>query len=714
MLNKFKFIRYILLAILITSCHSKKEIICFGDKDGDLPQLLIKEGYKLTFYPTVTEALNNASENTGVLLLSEYYPQIGVTLTLEDNAIIDKKNLRVFVEFPEQIEETKKRQCDTLDLERIVVCDSLSPLLPKMCLLSFNRCVSNHLDDSISSPLLVAAKVAGFNDAVYGIENTPIKNILYYRNKSLLVSTTRLSNFASYRYMPEQKIKSLFEYIFKWLLQENFDGFSSWTSYITPSYSSSDILPKDARYSSIKKGIEWFYNGRFIVNEKWKSKWVDKYMGDGTMPIGPGLPDSLENGDGSWGVLEGHMSGIYYDGRQSYRYWMRDDVQGESSYAFAVAGKVLNNTDYSIVSGNLIDYSLREYRDSVRNMPSSPSYGLLGWAYTHKNTYYGDDNARSLLGSIAAAAILNKGKWDKLLLEGIVGNFRTTGIHGFRSGVLQDPDLQKRGWRSYYESDIVNLHAHFESWNWACYLWLYNQTQYAPLLERAKKGICKMMQGYPEQWQWTNGIQQERARMILPLAWLYRVEPTQEHSDWLDYMVKELLKNQVDCGGIREELGDESKGSFGQTPSNEAYGKNEAPLIFKNGDPVADMLYTTNFAFVGLCEAAQATKKVEYQEALNKMNDFLIRIQVKSQRFKDVDGAWFRAFNYEDWNYWASNADAGWGAWSTLTGWIQSWIVGTQAIMEMDTSLWDIMNSRDLSDTAQIVIDEMITNNKFH
>lgn len=35
-----------------------------------------------------------------------------------------------------------------------------------------------------------------------------------------------------------------------------------------------------------------------------------------------------------------------------------------------------------------------------------------------------------------------------------------------------------------------------------------------------------MMASYPEQWSWTNGIQQERARMILPLAWLYRVEPT--------------------------------------------------------------------------------------------------------------------------------------------------------------------------------------------
>ena len=220
-----------------------------------------------------------------------------------------------------------------------------------------------------------------------------------------------------------------------------------------------------------------------------------------------------------------------------------------------------------------------------------------------------------------------------------------------------------------------------------------------------------MMAGYPNDWNWTNGIQQERARMILPLAWLYRVEPTEQHKQWLQFMTEELLKNQVACGGIREELGNEAKSMFGCTPSNDAYGQTEASLIFKNGDPVADMLYTTNFAFVGLCEAAMATQDPVYLKAVNQMRDFLIRIQVSSEKFKNVDGAWFRAFNYKDWNYWASNADAGWGAWSTLTGWIQSWIVGTQYLLEKNTSLWELVTQKDVSEVAKKVIDQMIVNN---
>ena len=53
----------------------------------------------------------------------------------------------------------------------------------------------------------------------------------------------------------------------------------------------------------IKKGIEWFYNGHFLVNSEWKQNWVDKYMGDGTMPIGPSIPDQFQNGDGSVFIL---------------------------------------------------------------------------------------------------------------------------------------------------------------------------------------------------------------------------------------------------------------------------------------------------------------------------------------------------------------------------------------------------------------------------
>ena len=711
-MNKLRIISILFFCLFLFSCGVKKEkIVCYGDAHSNLAQLLTNEGYQLHFCTSVTEALQNASEQAPVLLLCPSYPEQGTVVTSADLALIQSKSLRVFMDFPQQIGEHLCVKTDTMELERIVVCDSLTPQLPSMALMAFHRCVLKELDQTPDSTYLVAARVAGFDKAVYGLANTSVHPLLYQQNSQLMVAATSISNFAVCRYLPEQRVQSMFEYIMNWLLNKEGVTFSSWLTYVSPSYTVTELLPEEAGKQSIAKGVEWYYNGHFLVHPSWKKDWADKYMGDGLMPVGPELPADMPNGDGSLGVLEGHMSGIYHDGKQQYRYWMRDDVQGESSYAFAAAGDLLGKQDYLKVSSNLLDYSFREYRDSVRNNPKSPSYGLLGWAYTHKGTYYGDDNARSILGSLAASAIMKNASWDKQIVECIIGNFRTTSKNGFRGGNILDSDLQKNGWRNYFNSDLVNLHPHFESWNWACYLWLYEQTKYQPLLDRVRKGISLMMAGYPNDWNWTNGIQQERARMILPLAWLYRVEPTEQHTQWLQFMTEELLKNQVACGGIREELGNEAKSMFGCTPSNDAYGQTEASLIFKNGDPVADMLYTTNFAFVGLCEAAMATQDPVYLKAVNQMRDFLIRIQVSSEKFKNVDGAWFRAFNYKDWNYWASNADAGWGAWSTLTGWIQSWIVGTQYLLEKNTSLWELVTQKDVSEVAKKVIDQMIVNN---
>jgi hypothetical protein len=91
------------------------------------------------------------------------------------------------------------------------------------------------------------------------------------------------------------------------------------------------------------------------------------------------------------------------------------------------------------------------------------------------------------------------------------------------------------------------------------------------------------------------------------------------------------------------------------------------------------------------------------------LSDFLIRIQVNSVVHKDLDGAWFRAFDYDRWDYWASNADAGWGAWSTLTGWIQSWIVATQVQIAEDQSYWDLTLECSVEDHMSKTIEVMFS-----
>lgn len=661
------------------------QIYCVGQRDNDLLSLLEREGIKVMVKSSKTKALETVPDQSAVLLLDRGFGNVAYQLSQEDLALIARKKLRVFAEFATVAESVPTIK--TIDLERIVVTKSFGNTLKPMDLLTINK--SDFLAEQVEDPDLVIAKVSGFDAAEFGLADTPSYPLVYRPQPHLFLSTAFLSNFSKIRFMPEIRWKLFWEAVLTDLTGRAVQ-FAEWPAQVKPAFSRDQQLPDAARRLAVDKGIRWFFNGHFLIHPAWKEAWLGRYQGDETMPFGPELPQDLPDGDGSLGILEGHASAIYADGRQAYRYCLRDDVQGEASMAFSIAGHLLGKEDYAGIAGRLLDYSFREFRDGPRNDPASPTFGLLGWMSKHKHVYYGDDNARSILGSILTASLTKEDRWNQMIREAIDANFNTTGKYGFRGERLEDQDIQRNGLAYYQNRELIYPHPHFESWMWACYLWLYSETGDRKYLDLSESGIRLTMQAYPDNWRWSNGIQQERARMLLPLAWLYRVSPTAEHRDWIFRMVEELKVNQVSCGAIREELGNPAAGFFGTQQSNAEYGITEAPLIFRNGDPVSDMLYTCNFAVFGLHEAASATGDAGIREMAERLAEFLVRIQAKSDTYKSVDGAWYRAFNFRNWDYWASNADAGWGALGTLTGWTQSWIVTTLALMEMETSYWDL------------------------
>jgi hypothetical protein len=408
--------------------------------------------------------------------------------------------------------------------------------------------------------------------------------------------------------------------------------------------------------------------------------------------------------------MEGHYSYINPDGSQPYRYWLRGDCVAETAMTFAIANTIKENRQKIGIAENLMDFLFNTdvFKTADSKNPQMSSYGLIGWADTHPSRYYGDDNARIILGSVLTSTIIGSNKWDQQIEKLILANFRTSGEKGFRGGSLSGEKIEKEGWQNLMKSQLENPSPHYESWLWATYLWLYDKTGYQPLLDKAKKAIEITMNNYPENWLWTNGIQQERARMILPLAWLVRIEDTDQARKWLTRVCNDLLKHQVSCGALREELGEGGRGRYGAPETNEAYGHSEAPVIHTNGDPVADMLYTSNFAFFALNEAALAINNPRYIEAVDRLADFLVRIQSSSSGRADLDGCWFRAFDYESWEYYGSNADHGWGAWGTLTGWTQSFITTTLALKFQRTSYWDLTKESSIGSNIAPVLSQML------
>lgn len=692
-----KIIRGIVCFIWIVTGNIQAQTIQMSSRlDNDLYLLLKQEGISVKRFDTPEEVIQNANRGDAVIITATDYPHQPVNISNSLYQKAKEKKLRLYVEFVNEYPGIKiEKDFYRGKLERGVVSSKFFiPKMPEMSLLGLNDCHIYKAD--VKKPLITYARVAGFDMAQYGLTDTDVYPLLFMDGNTF-VALTCLTNFKTARYAPNNSWKTLWERLLSQLTGKRDIVLSTWTFDPQPMYGPADELPAGARKNAIRKGVEWLYEGRFLIHPSWNAIALER-QGDGTSPFGPPVGHDKLYGDGCHGVLEGHASNIYYDGSEQYRYWLRNDVQGEVAFLLASAANLLNNNRYGTTSEKLIDYMLyeAEFRKGPRADKNSASYGLLGWSNTHPYVFYNDDNARSILGVIGASSLLDNQRWNKFVVECILANLRTCSQQGFQGGRIEEPQVLANGWKYYHTRDYVNPHPHFESWMWACYLWLYNKTQYPMLLDKAKSAIRITMEAYPDKWGWTNGIQQERARMILPLAWLVRVEDTPEHRKWLDTIVQELLKNQVSCGAIREELGS-GQGMFGNTKSNKEYGLHEAPLIAKNGDPVADMLYTTNFAFFALHEAACATGDKEYGEAVKKMSDFLVRIQVKSERHKDLDGAWMRAFDYNRWDYWASNADAGWGAWSTLTGWIQSWIVSTQVLMEKNQSFWDATANMDVS-----------------
>lgn len=683
------FIAVGLFVPLVYAGHPKLKIIFYGSETNDLYILLKSQQVELYKATSLNDALKKASKKDVLIFTADKYPSTRLELNDSFYKELEAKKLKAYIEFPSHVAGVSLQDSIlNAQLERGVVTSTVFDNLQFLSILGIND--SYVIKTEVADPLIVLAKVAGLNKAEYGIDDV-VKYPLLFKQGNNLIATTKLTNFATGRYGPNDAWKSVWNYIIRELSGDPEFQFEGWLSYVNPMYGKTEALTNTAKADVVRRGVDWFDNAKLFVHPSWEQMFLD-YQGKGEAPFGPSVDQSFPVGDGQLGILEGHASKVYHNGKQQYRYWMRADVQGEAAFALAAAGNYLHTDIYNNKATNVIDYmfSTSNLRAEERNDKNSPSYGLIGWSVTHPYIYYGDDNARALLGVIGASAFLGTDKWDKEVVEGILANFRTTGSLGFRGERQEDKDIQANGWKHYWERDIEHFAPHFESWTWATYLWLYDKTNYAPLLDKTKKGIKAMMEAYPEKWVWTNGIQQERARMLLVLSWLVRVEDTAEHRAWLDQMVSTILTNQDNSGGIVEWLGAGDKGRFGKTNSNAEYGLHEAPLIFTNGDPIADMLYTTNFAYFGLNEAYHATKDPKYKKALDKMSDFLIRIQVQSDKYKDLDGAWFRGFEFDKWEYWASNADAGWGAWGTLSGWTQSWIVATQVLTGENRSFWDL------------------------
>lgn len=679
------------------------------DEGNDLFRALIAGGVHPKRFDSASAAVDAASQGASVLILADGYPQ---RRTAVDPSVFEQaksKQVQVLVEFPENVPGVTFGSPRGVRWERGIVAKDTPDLgLPALHLLALHDCL--FLPTKSALPLLVIGRVAGFDQAVFGLpaDSNPI---LFEAEKGVWVATTKLSNFVTARYAPSA------DWLTMWSrLLDEFDPKGSphrlvAEEIVHPAFRSDEALPADAELQALDGCANWYKNSRLLISQERESE-IHRALSE-NIEVLPPPPASAPEGDGKYGILEGYASQILPDGSQLQRTPIRADCQAESAAVLALHANIAKDASSECIARNLLDYLYfsSELHQRERGDPNHPAYGLIAWGAVSpawRVGNYGDDNARTLLATMLCAAVLESDNWDESMLRALYANLRTTGKHGFRGDRVDVPQLEDRGWRAFQQGEVVNLSPSFEAYSWACFLWAYDRTGDRAFLDATKEAIRQTMLAYPKDWRWGDNL--DRSRMILALAWLIRVEDTEEHRAWLKLVAGDLIRNQQPCGAIPEELSGATSGHFVAPASNEAYGTSETPLIQEAGDPVSDQLYVTNFTLFGLREAVAATNDPSLKEAEDRLAEYITRIQVRSKAIPYLDGTWFRAFDFHRWDYWSSSGDMGWGAWCAETGWGPAWNGISLGLRAKNTSLWELTRKSRIVERREEVLSKLSEN----
>lgn len=633
-------------------------------EQNDLFRHLTTQGRHYPRFGEIGAALEQAQPGSGVLLLADGYPKPELELEEQHLRLIRDKRLRVYAEYPASapgLDIGSPRQA--LWERGVVSSDWFASSLEALSILSLHGCWFLPIRNTGLTRHLVLARVAGYDKAVFGLpdeqEEAAHPILFEHSDTTILIGATKLSHFVTGRYGPTAAWQSIWRRLLSWLDPGSLEPVLKWTPDVAVRFGEHDAMPADYEANALELSFRWFEQHVLFQTDKGK------------------------------GAMEGYVSQIDHHGRQMrLASSPRADCAAETAMVFAYDSVINGNPASRKTAEQIMNY-VWSAPAFLQDDKDSPAYGLVNW-YDRAPIFYGDDNARVILAGFAVSRLLDDERWDDHLLRCLLANWRTTGMSGFRRNFLRAPGSfpEGRGWQHYKNEDFINCAPHYQAYLWACYIWGYALTGYEPLLATAKQAIRYTMEAYPDGWKWTNGLTQEIARMLLPLSFLVQVEDTAEHRGWLERMSGELLRQMQLCGAIAEKIGALENGKYPPPQSNEAYGTGEAALLQNDGDPVSDLLYTVNFAFLGLHEAAAGN--VQLKTAEDQLTDFLCRIQLSSGKHPYLHGAWMRSFDYRLWEYWGSSADLGWGAWCVESGWTNAWIAAVMAMRQTGHQLFDL------------------------
>lgn len=108
-------------------------------------------------------------------------------------------------------------------------------------------------------PLLVTARVAGYDTAVFGLQQAGPSPILFEHptEPSITIATTKLSLFVQGRFAPLGAWKIMWKELLRSLVPWAGPIELEWEAAVGPAYNKDEALPADAGVSASMTGVEW-------------------------------------------------------------------------------------------------------------------------------------------------------------------------------------------------------------------------------------------------------------------------------------------------------------------------------------------------------------------------------------------------------------------------------------------------------------------------
>jgi len=449
---------------------------------------------------------------------------------------------------------------------------------------------------------------------------------LWMPDDNTLIASMRLCNFRRARFAPEKNWQCVLTHILDFLAGEK-------TIPVFPepvcTFDRNAVVEKPADTdTAVQMGLNWFKTAEMLV--------------DG----------------GRTGVLEGlshHISAR--DGKQKREVQIRTDCSGETGGAFMMDWLLTGNLASKQVYEDLEDLCFNYLQEKKGHHK-----GMLRWSANAWGITYGDDVARAILPTMLCQNYTAHGSRHFMdAVDSLWYLLNTTGPNGLRSSSTLIPLLTPEEEEKLRETnDKATTKAHHNSFYQAMLLLAYRAGGPQEFFAPAVKGLTTIMELYPNNERETSETE-EMCRLIFPLSVLYQVTGEEKHKEWLYRVASDLERVQHSCGGFCEWDTD-----YRASCSRRENG--ECALLANNGDPVADLLYSTNWLPLGFAYAYMVTKDPYFYQKWLEVAGFLVRCQVHSED-STLHGSWSRGFDMERWEIYGVPHDIGWSPCCVETGW---------------------------------------------